>query len=145
MSCSCETKAGRVGEMYELNNTMLLSVLIVGVRACSAPDRLFTSIPRGDNDTNTCKWQPGRRKAGGTRPFKPISGPSIKLVICVGQKSLWHCHFNGPPPPAHTHTVPLSNNPWGTQRAIDWLSCSPLRQIDNHCVLPALCWKGEAG
>lgn len=47
---------------------------------------------------------------------------------------------------AHTHTIPpLSHNPWGTQRAIDWLSCSPLRQIDNHCVLPALHWRGEAG
>lgn len=44
----------------------------------------------------------------------------------------------------HTHTVPpLFHNPRVTQRAIDWLSCSPLRQIDNHCVLGAVL-KGEA-
>lgn len=32
--------------------TCISSVLIA---ACSAPDRLLTSIPMGDNDTNTCK------------------------------------------------------------------------------------------
>lgn len=119
-------------------------VLTTTVPFCSAPDRLLTSITRGYNDTNTCKRRSAlmlEELSGGTRPFKPISSPSIKLVICVGQKSLWQCHHS-----PHTQTVPpLSHNPRGTQKAIDWLSCSPLRQIDNHCVLSALCWRGEAG
>lgn len=41
--------------MYKLSLTKLWSVLIAAVLICSAPDRLLTSIPRGDNDTNTCK------------------------------------------------------------------------------------------
>lgn len=68
------------------------------------------SISGGDNDTNTCKRRsalmPARDKvAGGNRPFKPISSPSIKLVICVGQKSLCQCHYNAARP--HTCTPSL--------------------------------------
>lgn len=103
-----------VVETNELCVTRLLSVLIAAIPACATPDRLFTFIPRRDNDTNPCKWLPGRKEAGGTRPFKPISRPSIKLVICVGQKSLWHCHFSGlcfALTHTHTHTPCFSSAP----------------------------------
>lgn len=50
-----KNKAVSVGEIHELYLSRLWSVLIAAVPACSAPDRLLTSIPRGDNDTNTCK------------------------------------------------------------------------------------------
>ncbi|TNN37095.1 hypothetical protein EYF80_052736 [Liparis tanakae] len=54
-----------------------------GDRRAQPPDRLLTSIPGGDNHTNTCKWRSTLmpfweeevEAAAGTRPFKPISSP----------------------------------------------------------------------
>jgi len=82
--------------------------MIASVPVSSAPDRLLTSIPRGDNHTNTWKWRSTlmpwwEEVAVATRPFKPIS--SLRWFVSDRNHS---GNATSTPPPPHTHPHPTT-------------------------------------
>lgn len=109
-TCISGQEPVNVGQMYVVYHSRLWSVVIAAVPNHSDSDRLLTSISRGIMTLIPVRgallWcQPGWTCRRGIGPFKPILSPSIKLLICVGQKSLWHYHFSTPSPhPFSTHT-----------------------------------------